>query len=234
MKRKFRRLLIMMGCMCLLAAAVYVAGSYFQSTQTVTIDGGCYQYAFGMKDVYEGSSRLNHEDDRTEIRNQDKVRTLSSSPVYYENDDRFLLPSTMSYIRPVTDVFDYRLDYFTEIFRLDGSVYIDSAEYKGPAGQSFLYDGEDTYVFLEPVTLTWRDETQYLDAFSYVKAVYGESLEIYVHETDTFRTESIGTGTEVQAEAEGYSVDLGLDILTRGKKQQLLFADPEQLDEYEG
>ena len=108
-----------------------------------------------------------------------KNLTDDGTVVYYKLENKVLLPQTDCLQFAAEDKI-YRLEYFSTVELVEGGGYRikdGSTSVVVPGG--IIYDGKDTYLFLEPVKLTVDGEVTDLPALSMIHATYGNAIEIY-------------------------------------------------------
>ena len=95
-----------------------------------------------------------------------KNLTDDGTVIYYKLENKVLLPQTdcLQFAAELVEGGGYRIK--------DGSTSVGV-----PGG--IIYDGKDTYLFLEPVKLTVDGEVTDLPALSMIHATYGNAIEIY-------------------------------------------------------
>ena len=91
------------------------------------------------------------------------------------------------------------------------------------------FDGNDLYIALDDMTVT-IDNVQYdVPALSYVYVAYKQYVEIYNQQADSFQY--IETKDEnVTAATENYSINMSVDTLKMGEKEQLLLKKIDSLN----
>ena len=130
----------------------------------------------------EGSWRLTFDKNKGTTLKGHGVRknlTDDGAVIYYKLENKVLLPQTDCLQFAAEDKI-YRLEYFSTVELVEGGGYRikdGSTSVVVPGG--IIYDGKDTYLFLEPVELTVDEETIKLPALSMIHATYGNAIEIY-------------------------------------------------------
>jgi hypothetical protein len=219
----------------LILAAIVVAVVFIvMRLGTYSIHEPVYRFENGARYDYAGTTELkrNDEDEAIYLQNQGESVLLEDAPIYYtDNATSVLLPRQMIYVDPAT-LRTGRTGYNT-------LVQIDS-EGKGTAlingdkvdvDKGFFFDGSNTYVFLEPVTISWNGQTVELGPLSYAIVYYNLRVEFYSADGKTIVVEQTGD-MRVQAESAdgGFKIDLGTDIMNTGKGESLLITRPDLLD----
>ena len=123
-----------------------------------------YQYFNGVKYEYTGEVTLTLKDGIIDLKNEDSSKKINfdSLPVYVKGSEhKMILPKTMSVVIPSIKNKNYKISKLTMVktdFELDNQSYL-LYEYDNMyLDKSFLYDGVDTYVFLDNVELVVDDK----------------------------------------------------------------------------
>jgi hypothetical protein len=220
-------LLILAAIVAAIVLIVMRLGAY-------SIDEPIYRFENGARYDYAGATELKRNDESGGIylKNKDENILLESAPLYYEDDaGSILLPQQMIYVDPAT-LRTGRTGYNTFV-HVDGSgegTALVNGEKVG-VDKGFFYDGSNTYVFLEPVTVSWGGQTIELGALSYAIVHYNLRLELYSADGETIVVEQTGDARVQAAPADGgFSIDMGTDVMTTGKGESLLTTRPDLLD----
>ena len=111
-----------------------------------------YYYFSKVRVDFEGTITLNSKDTIVSL-NNDNV-TINSTPIYYSKDSgKIILPSNMEIVYAYKLNPMYKLGKFSKIYYKGNYLYINSEAGEGRIYDSFLYDGNNLYVFLEETTL---------------------------------------------------------------------------------
>lgn len=163
------------------AAAVLVivsAVAALRGRDTLTIKEPAYLCINGIRTELEAGATLYHKGDGTTIRFGGKRRTLETAPVITADESSVFMQRSCSWNR-VDDDCIYRLDYFSQIGRDEEGVFIRRRNKETRDISGFLYDNSDTYVFLEPVTLSYNDKSVALAPLTIVQVAYMEQIQIF-------------------------------------------------------
>ena len=96
MKRRYINIIIII-LIILLAFSTYRIVS---TKEKITIDDDMYQYLSGIKYEYKGTTEIIDDNDDITLTNKNNDVNLDSTPIYYKNKDRILLPNSMSIVFP--------------------------------------------------------------------------------------------------------------------------------------
>lgn len=163
------------------AAAVLVivsAVAALRGRDTLTIKEPAYLCINGIRTELEAGATLYHKGDSTTIRLGKKKYDLETAPVITADESSIFMQRSCSLNR-VDDDCVYRLDYFTRISRDAEGILIKRRNKETRDISGFLYDNSDTYVFLEPVTLSYNDKTVELTPMTIVQVAYMEQIQIF-------------------------------------------------------
>jgi hypothetical protein len=220
----------------LLILAAIVAAIVFivMRLGTYTISEPVYRFENGGKYEYSGTTEIkrNEENEAIYLKNKDENVPLEDAPIYYANDaGRVLLPQQMIYVDPVA-LRTGRTGYNT-LVQIDGTGK-GTARVNGKdvgIDRGFFYDGTNTYVFLEPVTIRWSGQTIDLAPLSYAIVYYNLRIELYSADGSTILVEQTGDArVEADSADGGFKIDLGTDVMNTGKGESLLITRPDLLD----
>lgn len=177
---------------------------------SLSLDGGAYVCVSGVRVDFPDGVDLSHRDDVTTLSAGGGEQNLERYPLI-QADGSLLLQRSCS-LNGTADGSICRLDYYTEIRNGGNGVTISRRGKEKAGAAGFVYDNEDTYIFLEPVTLSWGERTMELPALTVAQVTYLQSIQIYGPDTETFYEPL--TEEEVTAVfADGRRCNLALDRL---------------------
>ncbi|MCD8098869.1 MAG: hypothetical protein LUE31_12815 [Lachnospiraceae bacterium] len=225
--------MIATGAFLALVVVVFLAIWYFRTVEVLAVTEPMYTYVGGMISEYPDGFTLRHEDDTMYVVVDEDRQYLPDVMFYCADRDAVILQETMVWNQKAAGV-QLRVDYFSEV-RLEGGVVViedGDATVSNPEG--FLHNGSNTYLLLEPATLTWNDESVELSALSTVTAEYGSLLEVYNYEENTAFSEDLTDSETKLVFSDGAEVLVVTDQLklTNGS-WYLLITDPSVLNDIE-
>lgn len=180
-----------------------------------------YQYFAGRKIEYEGALEITSRDGVTGLICKDYQIRLDSTPVYYSDvENKTIFPENMEIVIPSENGQVYKINQFSSIYLNNGVAYL---EYHGKIKElpnAFIYDGADLYFFITEATLKVDDKSYKISPLSYVIANHKNSVEIYHQAKDEYII--IETKNQATVLTEEYSVNVSLDTIKYGEKEQLL------------
>ena len=197
-----------------------------------------YQYFYGIREDYSGEMEIiNTDNEKQLVLEDDRVIHLDSTPLYYKDIlGKVLLPSKMEVIYPDKGAL-YKLDDFTNIIQDSKVMY--AKKFKKDKTKSinntFLYDGDDLYLFLEETTITIGKKKYKLSPLSYAIVNYRQNVELYDYEKDeyTILDENQLTMSDVIAtnKNKNYTINMSVDSFSTGSSDQLLIKNIDYLNE---
>lgn len=232
--RKVKGLLVSLLVFVVAMVALGVATWVTLDVKSVQLEAPTYQYFLGVRFDYGAEAVVEIQDNgRVTINQSVGQSATSSTPLYYQEEDRFILTSAMNFVSPF-----YGTEAYVPLF---GEFYLENtfSNYDGIEPiqilRGFLFDGGDTYIFLEPMYFKWGGRTQEVSAFSF--ATVSSKGSVVLYDYDTQEISMISTGTyEVTAEnlPQTYTVSLSYDsVVMDDGSNQLLHTAPTYLTEIE-
>lgn len=187
-----------------------------------------YQWLYGQKYEYTAIVSSNRKDEIVDVKPQNIDITFNSSPIYYEKQDKVIFPNNMSVVMPTLNCAEYYANKFSYITLKKDNITLTSEKYNKRLGHYFLYDGYDTYFFLDEVTLTIDKEKIKLSPLSFIIATSGKNITYYDYKTDVYKTIKTDK-SNVIVENNFYKVNVitdsidyyGTDVILTGKVTEL-------------
>lgn len=217
-------LLILLLIAVIMLISVYMIKLNTEETQS----GEFYQYFGGKKIEYQGALKITKKGEITQLECTDINIQLDSTPVYYQNErDKVLLPENMAKVVPIDNGRMTKVNRFSNIYRDEETIYLQSQSKNAPIENAFLYDGADLYIFVQKTTVTVEEEEYSLSPFSYIISTYHDSVEIYNYAKDEYTI--IPTTNNVIAKTDDYEINTTVDSIKYGEKEQLLLKKMDDL-----
>lgn len=218
----------------IIAAAVVIglAVLMLRDSKTQVIGEGFYQYFFNQRYDYPKEAKLYIGKDGVVCSNEGKESPTDTTPVYFSDSKKFMTVRPMSFVDPYNGL-EKNVPLLSQIEKdKKGNVYINVGETKKDISSGFLYDGEDTYVFLEAMVVQLDGKKYELTPFSFMVVDADCKVRLYDYKTDTFtQTQVINGEVKVLTAYDTYSVSLHNDTMVLADGQErLLFVEPELLD----
>ena len=205
-----------------LLVAIVLIGWYIIRLNTDYIENyNFYQYIAGRKISYEGALKITNRGEITELSCINMDIQLDSTPLYYvDNVNKVLFPENMEMVIPSANGQVYKINRFSNIYTDRGVTYLEYRNKVKELPDSFIFDGSNLYFFIDDAKLIVDDEEYEITPLSYVIASNRVSIEIYNKEKDEYQIiETEGYGI---IETDEYSVNVNLDTIKYGDREQLL------------
>ena len=169
------------GAAVIAALALAVTGSvlFLGSGRRMRVEHA-YYVEVGKLVESQGSWSLAYREDRGTVLSgsgEKKNMTEDGTVLYLKEEDKVLLPQPYV-LQFAADNYIYRMEYFSTAQKTEEGILLRDGADSVLAPGGILYDGKDTYVFLEDVRLTVDGESRELPALSSIHAVYANRLEI--------------------------------------------------------
>lgn len=154
-------------------------------------------------------------DDQNRVKFSDaggKQLNVSGWPFYYEGEDTLFWPFYGIWY-PVENTTCARIERFSQIkyeYENGCSIQLQDGSQRQLSG--FLYDNQDTYVFLENVTLTYNDQTRGLSPLSYVRVYGNNSMDLYYYGQEEGEVINFESDPEIRF-SNGVKIDLKGDVM---------------------
>lgn len=209
------------------------------------------QYIYGNK--LENSVNTQYtidEEDKSviHVEDGDKDDSIINEPILFERKDSFTkdsentdsvktnrvnkitITSNMMYSNPEFQGEAYRINYFTTVENRDGLINLSKDGKKAQVSGGYLYDGNNLFIFLEPVTLMVGNKEINLGTMSYVRVNYRNNMEIYNSITGDYEFIAQGDLDVYAFVKDVYVIDLCRDSIIKNDEESLIFTAVDTLD----
>ena len=180
------------------------------------------QYFYDKKYEYNATIGFNRKKEIVEFSTKDYDITFDSTPIYYRDEEKVILPSNMSVVMPTLNCSEYLAPKYSLITNKKNNYYLKTKKYDNKLGHYFLYDGLDLYFFIDSTKLTINGQEIKLSPLSYVyTSSTNQNVSYYDHKTDTSKTiESKDYKTTI--ESDYYKVNINTDQIDYFGKNVIL------------
>lgn len=223
MSRSMQRLI---PIFLILSFSIFLAMMYlfFNTTNAYTLKGDAFQVVVGVELNYEEGLKFIYDETGPTYDGAELYEYLDSSPIYMVEDQYMVMPEYTIYVNP-RGINYYQIPCFTEV-NYESSITINEVGVSG----GFIFDGKNTYTFLEDMTVRVNGEDIEVGKLSTISLATNEIYSLHNTLDESIIVDAIITGT-LEATCVDYSVDLLSDILyTSNNEKILLFDEPELLD----
>ena len=203
---------------------------FYREADAYRAQGTLYTYIGEVKTDYPSGTKFQHTDEGTFLKKAGG-QSIGSRPLYMGSDDKMLLPVPYAWVTmTVGNATMCRLESFSTVENGTTSIQLKDEGCVREGASGVLFDGEGTYIFLEPATLDWEDSFCEVPAMSFVTVQYGSSMNLHLYKNDSADVISID-GKEVKASFQnGGAINLGTNKLwLPNGTWLLLFTKPELL-----
>lgn len=188
-----------------------------------------YQYLSGVKVEYTGKIKINKDKNKIiKLSFKDINIDLDTTPIYYKGSKKVLFPKNMAVIYPILGE-QYKINYYSTIYNDSDFIYVRDGSLKKNLVNSFIYDGDDIYFFIDSVTVSFGDWNHKVPPLSYIVAdTLNNALYIYDRENDLYSSFS-DVNSDVIISTNDYKVNASLDYMYYNNKTRLLIKDVDKL-----
>lgn len=205
---------------------VYKGGlqSYEPKEETV-------QYIAGEELKRSENAVYSIKDDAIIVKDGEGENSLDAVPIIHKNESRKVtLTENMMYSDPKFGDGGSRLNYFTNISIEDGLMVIEKDGKNAIVAGGYLFNGKDTYIFLEDVTLRAGANKEVIPALSVLTVRYRDEIELYNSKTQKFSYYVLNGMDSIVNVDDEYEIDLGRDVLFKNSKEHLIYSAVDGLD----
>lgn len=205
--------------------------SIVNKLDTFKVESPIYYFSFDEKLEFT-DVKIKNSKEKSVLKSEKEEVELSSVPLYYKGESKIFLAKDIGVVNYETGQIN-KIEHFSNIIVRNGKSYVEYYSEEKELSTQFLYDGEDTYVFLNSTNIKIGETTITVSPLSYVKFVNGgNSMEVYSKDDDIYTLIDI-IDKDVNVEFVGGSqINLKLDILKNRKGELLLFKSLESLSVY--
>lgn len=193
-----------------------------------------YQYFSGVKTLYEGKVTLTNDGSITTVESNTGISDIKDAPIYFQDiSNETLTTKNMQLVIPRLFNQNYKIKYFTRLI-LDeetGLVYYKNGKKDVYLEDSFLYDGNNLYLFLSDISLIVNEKEYKLSSLSYAIVNYMGEVEIYDKLNDKYYTIDL-CEKDVTANMGEYTINLSTDMLSHKENSRLLIKTVDSLNTY--
>lgn len=209
------------GIMCIgFAVLIMLFFSKKNINEVVIEDVSLYTYLGEEKVSISGSIRYDYANESAVIENNSNEKIIiSSAPLYYSDEQKLILPKNMNYVN-FFSAKQVRIPNFTKIYYSNTDYYFSLNEKTEKIYNSFLYDGDDLYLFFNDVVLEYDGFSLKLSPLSYVSYNYNKDLYVYDYSTNEIKYYSNVSNPYIMY--EGVKLNLKSDSIESEETSKIL------------
>lgn len=237
MKKKLKILFVSLGVLAIIGVAILIISNHYKDLNKVSIeDYELYQYFGELRFDYKGKFSIKKNGEVTKIKYEGIDLETDSTPIYYKNiDNEIILPTNMALVFPRLVNKNYKLPYFSRLAiyysENDSSAFLKLGKTKKYLENSFLYDGNNLYVFLYETKVTIDGKEYTLSPLSFISVNYKNDVSFYNKASDEYSVID-KHNDDVIANIDGYKVNLSTDMVLYDKDSKLLIKNVDSLQSY--
>ncbi|MDR0853749.1 MAG: hypothetical protein LBN34_05215 [Clostridiales Family XIII bacterium] len=228
-KKPLHTIIPIVLCVAIVAGIIFIA----RSLGVYSVNEPIYRYDTGARIDYTGRTTFTTDEKSGDplLKNHGDTVKLDHAPIYFTDDDKkLLLPAQMAAVFPEVKK-NGRTGVNMEIVKEGRKLTANVRNNDVDVTEAFLFDGNNTYVFLKPMKISIGLEEIDLPAFSYVYVYYNLRVEIYSPDESVNVVMQTGdTPVIALSKDNSYQIDLSKDILHVKDGEILLITDPSVLN----
>lgn len=201
----------------------------FEDTGFYPINGVEYPVAKGDKAVCkDGEVSI-------ERKGESEIIPSEDLPFYYKDRNKICLMADMAYYKPdqQDSVQIRKLNYFTEIETSADTLLLSRGGKAESDEGGFLFNGTDTYIFLEETDLRFAGKKISLESLSYAVVCPNSWIMVYNAGDGKFRYEALyGNANAYTKGKNKYEVNLAAELLNYNEGEYMLNASVEYYSSY--
>lgn len=187
-----------------------------------------YQYLSGVKVEYTGVVKLNKDDEVIKLSFKDVTVELDTTPIYFQDEEKVLLPKNMSVVYP-TQGRQFKINYYSYVYRDVNDYYVKDRSVKRRVENAVIYDANDLYFFIDEVSVSFANNNYQLKPMSYIIVdTFNNLVYVYDKEKDEF-TIFENIEDEVIISTKKYKINASLDLMYYNNKSRLLLKSIDKL-----
>ena len=230
MKKKYK---VMIGLLAIILICIFVLflllGKKKIDEYSISKEDNFYFYVDDQLMEYKGKATLNRDNKVTNLLIKEMKLDAVTEPIYYKNKNKVIFPNSMSIIRPTLGMKQDRINYFTTLEYDDPVVKLSNVDLDMEVSNAFIYDGGNTYFFIDDVKIEYGDQKIDLPALSYIRVGYKDYMYMYNYSTKEMKYyEKIDD--IVYAKTANYVINLSTDNLSVGDNSVLLIKNIDKLN----
>ena len=231
-KKKVSIIVILSVLICVGLSILFLdnVNSYtFKEDASYYINGIDYTIGKGSKAKIDSNEKVN-----LLLGNKSEIQ-IGSLPAFFSDNKLVSLNKMMYYYPSFDKKFEkYRISSFVEMSYDPENNFVTFSKNasKKQNQKGFLYDGHNTYVFFENMTISFNDKNIKVAPLSYVISEYNNWIQIFDYNSKTYTFENI-IGS-VTGRTDEYSIDLTYSTINYDGNESLMPCDVDLLRDYLG
>lgn len=193
---------------------IFIYSDYKYKSKRNIKEVDVFQYLSQDKIEYTASVSYNHDNKIMDVVPKGLTIEYSSIPIYYNDSDKVIFPTSMDIVFPLKDVKEYSIDKYGTYYKDENVNYLSDTGKDKEYSYFFMYDYKDLYFFPDEVDL-YIDDVYYtkLGGMSYLTTGGGYTLQFYNKDIDKLEIIDIENKVVV-VKNDNYEVNVSFDYLT--------------------
>lgn len=231
-KKRIKIIVLLSVLICIGLSIIFLdnLNSYtFKKDASYYINGMEYEIGKGSK------VKIDSNEKATLLLGNKKQLEIGGLPAFFDDNQIVTLNKMIYYYPSFDDKFEkYRIPSFVNVeynSETDFATFSKNGTRKENQ-KGFLYDGHNTYVFLENMTIYFNDKKVNVTPLSFAVVEYNNWIQLFDYKTKTYTFENIvGHATGKNSE---YSIDLTYSTITYNGNESLMPCNTDLLRDYLG
>lgn len=206
----------------LLALMIFL---FMNNSSSYVLKEDGYQVMIGERFDYASGTAFEYREMGVALKEAKQGEYIPNSPIYLkENKNTIIIPNDTIYCSGQIEL-SKKVMSFSEI-SYDSVLHYNKVSLTG----GFLFDGRNTYTFLEPMTVEINGQSYKVGRYSSITVIPNQAYCLYNTTNDQIMMEA-GLSS-FKAKCKNYTIDLENDILySKNNEKILLFTNVDVLDE---
>lgn len=211
---RFRKhdIFLIIGILCLGIIVMLLLMTSNKKLSEINIQNDLMYTFIGERKVdIDGKIIYDYESNTTKLEAYGEKITFDTIPLYYQEKDGLIFPKMMNSVNIYTGS-QARIPYYTQVVAENGDYYYRFNNKKTKINNSFVYDGNDLYVFFAEVEVNGGEEYfAKLPALSYIE--YNYNKELYVFNYAEKEVKKIDNVDDLIVKINGMTINLKSDSI---------------------
>lgn len=190
-----------------------------------------YMYFGKERFDFKGSFTINTDKNITNIKLNGKNANLDYEPIYFADKKEVVFPKTMAIVFPLESGNTKKVTYYAKIKQDNDDIYLTNKIVNNrKLANTFLFDGNDLYFFIENVSVSFGNKKIDISPLSFV--IYNSDNELYIYDYSSDKMYMYTNISNPIASNSNYKINLKEDTLLYKSKTQVLMKKMKYLKNY--
>lgn len=227
-KRKLnkKKLAIFLSILIVIILIIFIVVMLFFRKNIDTYENknqNLYIYREGIKMFYNGELRIKNGNEIENLIIEKQEVYAEHEPFYYEKEDKMLLPKATVIVFPYYNARQFQLPIYTVVDNTNINRHIVYKDVNAQIDNCFIFDGKDTYYFIDPVEVQVDNDKYNLSGLSYINTDTDGNLILMDYKSESMT--KIEKFNRVIATIGIYEIDLLNDKVVGPDYNRLLLSN---------